>query len=88
VPAHDPIQPRIPLDYFRREDTVRRWKVILTVAASVGALAWWLSGFLRSDNGRLRYSRGPVASVHAMWDADCNACHTSFEPIHADDWAS
>ena len=34
-----------------------------------------------SDGGNLRYSRGPVASVHATWEQKCEACHTPFRPI-------
>src|SRR5260370_42392286 len=66
---------RIALDYFKQSDSLRRWKLILTVVAVAAALVWLLSGLLRSDGGRLRYSRGPVASVHAMWDAQCEVCH-------------
>lgn len=33
-------------------------------------------------------SRGPVASVHAGWDQQCEACHHPFRPIHGDSWAS
>jgi predicted CXXCH cytochrome family protein len=79
---------RIALDYFKQSDSLRRWKWILTVAATVVALAWILSGILFSDGGRLRYSRGPVASVHAMWDAQCESCHSSFQPIQGDAWAA
>jgi predicted CXXCH cytochrome family protein len=78
---------RIALDYFKQSDSLRRWKWLLTVAATVAALAWILSGVLLSDGGRLRYSRGPVASVHAIWDAQCENCHTPFQPIQEDSWA-
>jgi predicted CXXCH cytochrome family protein len=79
---------RIALDYFKQSDNLRRWKLILTIAATAAALIWILSGILRSDGGRLRYSRGPVASVHAMWDAQCNVCHSSFQPIQSDAWTA
>jgi hypothetical protein len=79
---------RIPLDYFKQTDGVRRWKLILTAVAVAATVVWLLSGLLQSDGGRLRYSRGPVASVHAMWDSQCDACHSSFQPIQSDTWAS
>lgn len=91
MPPHDPGKPRparIALDYFTQADGLRWWKVALAVAATTVALAWWLSGFLHSDGGRTRYSRGPVASVHAMWDEKCDACHTSFQPIQGDAWVT
>jgi predicted CXXCH cytochrome family protein len=90
MPA-DPSQTRparIALDYFKQGDSLRRWKLMLTIAATVAALVWILSGILRSDGGWLRYSRGPVASVHAMWDAQCDFCHSSFRPIQSDAWAA
>jgi hypothetical protein len=86
--AGKPQPARIPLNYFTQGDPLRRWKVILTIAAALAAAAWWLSGFLQSDGGRLRYSRGPVAAVHAMWDEDCGRCHTSFHPIRSDAWSA
>jgi hypothetical protein len=53
----------------------------LTGLAVLAALGWWAGSLVRSDQGTLLYSRGPVASVHATWDADCAACHVSFHPI-------
>jgi hypothetical protein len=72
---------RIPLDYYKKPDRVQRVKLWLTALAVLVALGWWGSGFLRSDRGDLLYSRGPVATVHATWDAECAACHESFRPI-------
>src|SRR5439155_3495234 len=40
------------------------------------------------DEGRLRYSRGPVASAHATWEATCEACHAPFSPITGARWPS
>ncbi|MBY0524357.1 MAG: hypothetical protein K2R98_13205 [Gemmataceae bacterium] len=72
---------RIPLDYFKKPDAIQRWKLRLTVLALVVAVGWWLSGLVRSDRGNLMYSRGQVATVHAAWNAECNACHEPFRPI-------
>jgi hypothetical protein len=79
---------RIPLDYFKRPDAMSRWKLRLTALALVLALGWWASGFVTSDDGRLRYSRGPVAAVHATWEANCEACHVPFAPIHGASWST
>ena len=65
---------RIPLQYYTRPDRMQGWKVKLTFVALGISVAWWASGFFSSD-GRFRYSRGPVAAVHAMWETECEACH-------------
>ena len=31
-------------------------------------------------------SKGPVAEPHAMWDANCEACHTDFVTINNTRW--
>jgi hypothetical protein len=72
---------RIPLDYFKRLNSLEKGKLWLALVALLAAAGWWASGFLRGDNGKLRYSRGPVASVHAAWDAKCEACHVDFSPM-------
>jgi hypothetical protein len=80
---------RIPLDYYKHPDRLARWKLALTALATVAALGWWASGLAlggrdglsSSNRGRLRYSHGPVARVHAAWDAKCDACHVPFTPI-------
>ncbi len=79
---------RIPLDYFKQADGLTRWKLGLTALALVLALSWWASGFVTSDEGRLRYARGPVASVHATWEANCEACHAPFSPINGAHWST
>jgi hypothetical protein len=81
---------RIPLDYFKRPNAVERWKLWLTAIALLLTVGWLGWGFVRSDQGRMRYSRGPVASVHATWEAQCDACHISFTPIDSSprDWTT
>src|SRR4051794_32219818 len=75
---------RIPLDYFRTPDRLGKWKRWLGVLALLAAVAWPASAFLRGDRAELDYSRGPVAAVHATWDANCNACHVPFQAISGD----
>jgi hypothetical protein len=79
---------RIPLDYFKRSNYVERWKLWLTGLALVLAVGWWASGWVSSDQGTMRYSRGPVAAVHATWESECMTCHTSFKPIDSKNWAA
>src|SRR5690348_2383413 len=82
---------RIPLDYYKRPDRLLRWRRRLALAAFIVALAWLATGFapggrwgVRSNGlGRLRYSHGPVAKVHATWEAQCEVCHVPFQPTGA-----
>lgn len=89
---------QIPLDYYKHDDALVRWKRLLAWAALFATIAWWASGLeltsrggrmivQQSDRGRLRESRGPVARVHATWEAQCSACHVSFSPIVPNHWA-
>ncbi len=74
---------RISLDYYKQPDALHRVKLWLTCIVVAAALLWWLgTSFLRGDGGRLLYSRGPVANVHAAWDSQCWACHENFKPIN------
>ncbi len=79
---------RIPLDYFKRSNYVERWKLWLTGLALLLSVGWWASGWVSSDQGQMRYSRGPVADVHATWETECTVCHTPFMPIDAQNWAT
>jgi hypothetical protein len=77
---------RIPLDYYKRPHFMERWKRWAAIIAFVTTLAWLGTSLLRSDQNRLSYSRGPVAGVHAAWDAQCDACHVPFQPITNEAW--
>ncbi len=75
---------RIPLDYHKRPDAIRKSrKPILIVAggvavAAVAAIAFskqWLNAAI---------SPGPVARVHQASELKCADCHDSFVPIHED----
>ena len=87
---------RIPLDYFMKPDRLTKAKLSLSFLALVAAVGWWASGlrpsrsnlFAESDSARMRYSHGPVAEVHAPWDARCEACHADFRPIGEDAWTT
>src|SRR5262245_26128652 len=77
---------RVPLDYYKRPDRLERWKLGLGGAALAVVVVWLAGGLLARDGGRLRWSRGPVADVHATWDATCEACHVPFTPMQGDTW--
>lgn len=70
---------RIPLTYYREPDRLQRWKLHLTVGCLIVA-GLWLGGqhLLRGHSSQLVYSRGPVASVHATWETQCESCHLPF----------
>jgi hypothetical protein len=73
---------RIPLNYFKTLNGLERAKLLLTVVALVAAGAWVAWGaFVQRTGGEMRYSRGPVALVHAANEADCQSCHVPFSPI-------
>lgn len=79
---------RIPLDYFKTGNAHDRWKWRLSLVALV-VPAWAIGGLLphgpvRDTFGETAYSRGPVATVHATWDTQCNACHVPFAPLSQD----
>src|SRR5208337_2485507 len=74
---------RIPLDYFKQPNPLERWKLWLSGIALLLAAGWIIAGLVQSDQGRSRYSRGPLAKVHAAWDTECSACHVSFSPINS-----
>lgn len=79
---------RIPLDYFKTGNALDRWKSRLGWLALIIPL-WGAAGLL---SGRANvpglsesaYSRGPVTTVHATWDKQCDACHDSFGALSPD----
>ncbi len=72
---------RIPLDYYKKSDLLGRWKTVLGWAALLAPSLWLGVGFGMSGQGDFHASRGPVSSVHQIWDASCSTCHTNFTPI-------
>lgn len=83
---------RIPLDYFKKPDHLERWRRGVWIATLLVAVAWLATGFSLGgsrwvgERDRLRYSHGPVARVHATWDAKCEACHKPFSSIRGETW--
>ena len=64
---------RIQLDYFKRPHPLRRWRLVLSIAASLLA-AFGLAGFALRGNQRI-YNSGPVSTAHAMFGTQCGSCH-------------
>src|SRR5258708_28758405 len=79
---------RIQLGYHKRPDRLFVTKFRLSVAAAIAAIAYASWTFLWPGSGVLAFSHGPVAEVHATWDAKCNACHEPFVPIRGDAWSA
>jgi len=75
---------RIPLTYYYKNDPVDKTKIALTVVAILGFGAWAAFGLVADPK---QHSPGPVASVHAMWNTQCAACHKDFEPTSGDSFA-
>lgn len=73
---------RIPLDYFKRPDPLARWKLWLAGIAFLLSLGWAGAVCLRQNSHAAE--RGPVASVHALWESRCDSCHQPFVPLAQD----
>lgn len=64
---------RIELHYFTRLHPFRRWKLLLSIAAPAAAAAWLIAHAVQGDQGI--YTSGPLSTAHAMFSAECSACH-------------
>jgi hypothetical protein len=71
----------IELDYFQRPRPYRRLKRSIFWATFLGAIvvtAWTLLGGKRTV-----YEAGPVSTAHAMFNNECERCHSeSFQPLY------
>lgn len=75
---------RVPLDHYARPSRLAGAKWWLSGALGMAAaiyVGWLLSGGFAAQRS---VSPGPVASVHATWNNDCQACHQNFQPLRAD----
>ena len=81
---------RVPLTHHQRKDELVRSRLTWTLIATVLAAAYFFIDLIPNEGGTgdERYSRGPVAAVHATWEKECDACHIDFVPIRSDAWAS
>lgn len=86
---------RIEPTYYTEElaQFTRRRRLWVLVALVVLA-GWFALAPVRGDRGRsVRLfhwdslaSHGPLAKPHAMWDHDCQRCHTAFDAINPSRW--
>ncbi len=75
---------RIPLDYHKRSDGLRKNRNRITVAAAVIALVLVAAMAVSREWHTAAVSPGPVARVHMAWERKCSVCHESFTPIDED----
>ena len=85
---------RIPLDYYKKNDLVGNLKTYITVIVGIILLVWlarsidFLGMFQLKEPlttaARLDSSHGELSFNHSAWDAKCEACHVSFQPIKGD----
>jgi hypothetical protein len=66
---------RIDLYYFKRSQGLRRWRILLSIALPVVALAW-IAG-VAAAGSRTPYSAGPLSRSHAFVETRCQVCHST-----------
>jgi hypothetical protein len=64
---------RIDMNYFKRPHPFRSWRLWLSIAAPLLAVAW-ISWHAVRGNQRV-YSAGQMSADHAFLAAKCDACH-------------
>jgi hypothetical protein len=64
---------RIDLQYFRRRDTFRKWRLWLCLSLPVIAVGWIV--FSRAIHNQNVYTKGPLSSAHAVLASNCEVCH-------------
>src|SRR5262245_11870939 len=60
--------------YFAKFNRLEQWKVLFSRLA-VAAVVIWGGLLLFTKKLDSQITHGPVANVHAPWDAQCEACH-------------
>ncbi len=79
---------RVPLDYYKGLSQLDRVKWLLTglaCAIAGGYIAWTLGGWaVGNENAARQFSPAPVASVHAVWEGQCAACHVAGQSLRQD----
>src|SRR5260370_32068420 len=64
---------RIDLQYFRRRDAFRKWRLWLCLALPVIAVGWIV--FSRAIHNQNVYTKGPLSSAHAVLASNCEVRH-------------
>jgi predicted CXXCH cytochrome family protein len=79
---------RLPLDYYKGLTRLDLVKWLLMGAACVvtgGYVAWTLGGWtFGNEQAARQFSPAPVASVHAVWEGQCAACHAPGKSLRQD----
>src|SRR5260370_8299029 len=73
VRATKSLAKRIDLQYFRRRDAFRKWRLWLCLALPVIAVGWIV--FSRAIHNQNVYTKGPLSSAHAVLASNCEGCH-------------
>ncbi len=66
--------------YFRRWDTIRRWKYVLAAGAFVASVGWAAIDVVQPSRANYAHTHGPLAGPHAAFDDNCAACHIAQTP--------
>jgi hypothetical protein len=74
-------------NYFKRPErlTSIKHRLALAAIALTAPLAVWGAAVLGFGWKASPVSPGPVATVHAVWETRCDACHQPFHGIHSND---
>lgn len=79
---------RMPLDYYKGLSRLDQIKWLLTGLACLavgGYIVWTLGGWaVGNENAARQFSPAPVASVHAVWEGQCAACHVPGQSLRQD----
>jgi len=74
---------RIRLDHYKIWDGPTRLKWVLSAIATAAVLTLVLWTFV-SPRGMAAVAHGPVSQSHALWESQCDACHTPGNPLRSD----
>src|SRR5271170_3383694 len=66
---------RHDLNYFKKGSPIRHWQWKLALGAIAASLVW--VAVVSLSHGRELLSKGPISSSHAVFGAQCEACHVS-----------
>ncbi|HBN76480.1 MAG TPA: hypothetical protein DD473_11810 [Planctomycetaceae bacterium] len=82
---------RIPPDYYRRSDSIRKWRhfllaisVLLVGAITLLSVDWSgvrSNGLQGSTLVKWATNHGEISQAHAAWENQCEVCHEPFNPI-------
>lgn len=70
---------RIQIDYYRKPSGLDRWRTGCVVTALL--VAGLYAFYVVAAGGRSHTSTGPLASVHASFEQDCDTCHKALTPM-------